>query len=248
MCLFALFFRAVDDAPLVVAANREEFYRRQGTPPQILPGPPRAVAGLDPQAGGTWLGVNEYGVVAAVTNRDKAQVPAQPRSRGLLVRDLLACRTAKEAVALATRALDGSLYAGCNLVCADPERVVVVHGADWLRVVPLPPGLHVLTNRDVNSLSDPRVAYASWWLAQQPYARASDCLDAFRKLCGQAGDGAPPMCLHGPERGTVSSSLIALRSSLADSTYLHAQGPPDRTPYLDCSHLLRQIAPGGNGA
>ena len=45
--------------------------------------------------------------------------------------------------------------------------------------------------------------------------------------------------------GTVSSSLIALRRSLAHSVYLHAQGPPDRTPYEDCSALLRQLAPAG---
>ena len=46
-----------------------------------------------------------------------------------------------------------------------------------------------------------------------------------------------------PDRGTVSSSVIALRGSLRDSVYRHAQGPPDRTPYRDCSHLLKEIAP-----
>ena len=45
MCLLALFFRAMPDAPLVVAANREEFYDRGGEPPQILDGPVRAVGG-----------------------------------------------------------------------------------------------------------------------------------------------------------------------------------------------------------
>ena len=50
------------------------------------------------------------------------------------------------------------------------------------------------------------------------------------------------MCLRGDEGGTVSSSIVALRSALEPSTYLHAQGPPDQTPYTDYSHLLRQIA------
>src|SRR3954453_5320422 len=62
MCLLALFFRMVEDAPLVAGANREEAYARGGSPPQILDGPCRAVAGLDPLAGGTWFGVNEHGV------------------------------------------------------------------------------------------------------------------------------------------------------------------------------------------
>src|SRR5712691_2028599 len=35
MCLLALFFRAVEDAPLVVGANREEMYARPGEPPRI---------------------------------------------------------------------------------------------------------------------------------------------------------------------------------------------------------------------
>jgi hypothetical protein len=246
MCLLAVFFRAVDDAPLVVGANREELYARPGGPPQIWPGPPRAVAGLDLQGGGTWLGVNEHGVLVAVTNRPRDEAPAQPRSRGLLVRDLLACSTAAIAVDVAIRELDGCRYAGCNVVCADQERAVVVHGADWLRVQPLPPGLHILTNRDVNSLADPRLAYAAWWLGQQGCITANDCLHALGRLCGQTGGSGPPMCLHGPDGGTVSSSLIALRWSLADSTYLHAQGPPDRTPYEDCANLLRQIVPQGD--
>jgi uncharacterized protein with NRDE domain len=243
MCLLALFFRAVEDAPVVVGANREEYYARPGEPPQVLPGPPRAVAGIDPQAGGTWLGVNEHGVLVAVTNRPKLEPPARPRSRGLLARDLLACPTAAEAVDLATRELVAGRYAGCNVVCADRERAVVLHGADWLNVQPLPPGLHVLTNRDVNAVSDPRLAYAAWWLGQHEYSSAADCLDALKRLCGQTGNGGPPICLHGPDRGTVSSSLIALRWALKDGAYLHAQGPPDRTPYVDCSRLLREITP-----
>jgi hypothetical protein len=248
MCLLALFFRAVEDAPLVVGANREEFYDRPGEPPQVLPGPPRAVAGIDPRAGGTWLGVNEHGVLAAVTNRPRADVPARPRSRGLLARDLLACPTAAEAVALAARELATNRYAGCNVVCADRERLVVLHGGDWLSVLPLPPGLHILTNRDVNAVSDPRLAYASWWLGQYQYASAADCLGALEQLCPQPGNGSPPMCLHGPDRGTVSSTLIALRWSLRDSVYRHAQGPPDRTPYRDYSPLLKEMAPREDGA
>src|SRR5262249_9224945 len=101
MCLLAIFFRIAEDAPLIVGANREEAYARGGEPPQLLDGPCRAVGGRDPVAGGTWLAVNEHGVVIAVTNRPKMQLPAAPRSRGLLARDLLACTTAAAARDLA---------------------------------------------------------------------------------------------------------------------------------------------------
>src|SRR4030081_1347228 len=91
MCLVALFYRVARDAPVVVGANREEFYARGGEPPAIGEGPVHMLAGLDPLAGGTWLGVNHRGVSAAVTNRYREAVPPQPRSRGLLTRSLLGC-------------------------------------------------------------------------------------------------------------------------------------------------------------
>ena len=81
MCLLAIFFRVATDAALVVAQPRG-IYARPGEPPHILDGTPRPVAGVDPQAGGTWFGVNAHGVVAAVTNRARANVPTQPRQPG----------------------------------------------------------------------------------------------------------------------------------------------------------------------
>ena len=172
MCLLALFFWMVEDAAVVAGANREEFYSRGGSPPQVLDG--RAVAGLDPVGGGTWLGVNAHGVLVAVTNRLKSRLPPQPRSRGLLARKLLACPTASAAADLAARELTEDRHAGCNLLCADRDTAVVVHAGDWLRVRPLPPGLHLLTNRDVNDAADPRLCHAAWLLSRRRYALADE--------------------------------------------------------------------------
>jgi uncharacterized protein with NRDE domain len=241
MCLLALFFRVVEDAPVVAGANREEMYSRGGGPPQILRGPCPAVAGVDPLAGGTWFGVNQRGILVAVTNRPKSEVPPQPRSRGLLARELLGCATAAAAVAYAVRELERGQYAGCNFLCADHESATVVHGGDWLRVRPLPPGLHALTSHDVNDASDCRLGHALWWLSQRRYHCADECILALKELCAQSGNGDLAMCLHGERSGTVSSSLVALRSPLSESSYFHAQGPPDRVPYADYSALLRQM-------
>jgi uncharacterized protein with NRDE domain len=241
MCLVVLFFRAVEDAPVVVGANREEEYARGGEPPQLLEGPVQAVAGLDPRAGGTWLGLNEHGVLVAVTNRRKSQKPEKPRSRGLLVRELLGCPDTAAAVDLATRELDRGPYAGCNILCADAQRAVVLQAGDWLRVRHLPPGAHVLTNDDVNDASDPRIDYALWWLHERTYATSDDCLAALKELCARRGEGGPDICFREQTRGTVSSTLIAVREPVSTGVYQHAQGPPDRTPYEDYSHLLRKM-------
>jgi hypothetical protein len=246
MCLLALGYRVVEDAPVVVGANREEFYRRGGEPPRLIDTSAggqtaRAVAGIDPTAGGTWLGVNAHGVLVAVTNRRQSRPPERPRSRGLLARDLLAFPTAHAAAEFAVRELESGRYAGCNFVCADAASATVIHAGDWLRVRPLPPGFHVLTNRDVNDGGDARVAHVLGWLCSRRYLSAEQCLDALRQVCAHHAPDNPPVCFRLADRGTVSSSLIALRSPLAQSTWWHAQGPPDRTPYADCSHLLREL-------
>lgn len=243
MCLIALFFRVVEDAPLVIGANREEAYARGGEPPQILGGPLRSVGGRDPVGGGTWLAVNERGVFVAVTNRAKSEVPAQPRSRGLLVRDLLGCPTAAEAAQQAARELDTKRYAGCNVVCGDSERVLVLQAGDWLRIRPLPSGIHVLTARDVNDDSDERIGHSLAWLYQRGYSSSAECVSTLQGLCSQSGKEGPAICLRGKDRGTVSSSIVTLGPTLARSSFLHAEGPPDVTTYADHSHLLHGLAP-----
>ena len=106
---------------------------------KIQSGTPRVVCGVDRQAGGTWLGVNQYGLFCAVANRPKQIVPAEPRSRGLLCRDLLELRTAKEAAARAAKELATGAYAGANYVCADARYAAVVHGGNRIEVVELRP-------------------------------------------------------------------------------------------------------------
>ena len=245
MCLLAIYYRVLPDVPLLIAANREEFYARGGEPPRVLDGPCRALAGVDPMAGGTWLGVNERGVIVAVTNRPQSRAHAQPRSRGLLTRDLLlSCPNARTAEQRARAELRSGRYQGCNLLCADADHGVVLEYADELRIRPLAPGLHVLANGNVDEASDRRVAFSLKWLLQQDFKSDADCLAALQTLCGKTGsDGEPPICFRGADRGTVSSTIVALHASLAESAYLHAQGPPDRTPYVDYSGNLRRLTP-----
>lgn len=244
MCLLAIFYRAVDDAHLIVGANREESYSRPASPPQILDGPARSVAGVDLEAGGTWLGVNENGFMVAVTNRPKTRPVVNPRSRGLLVREMLSCPTIEEAIQIATQELDLHRYAGCNIICANHDRLIVFQAGDWLRIRPLPPGLHVITNDDVNDTTDPRLAFVVDWLGSYGCETARDCVTALRHVCALPGNGNPPVCLRGKAGGTVSSTVLSLGTSFNHSLYLHAHGPPDETPYEDFSSLLDKLSTG----
>ncbi|MCB1814019.1 MAG: NRDE family protein, partial [Candidatus Competibacteraceae bacterium] len=68
MCLILLAYKQHPEYPLILAANRDEFYRRPTQPLQPWQDAPHVLAGRDLQAGGTWLGVSADGRLATVTN------------------------------------------------------------------------------------------------------------------------------------------------------------------------------------
>src|SRR5262249_6712521 len=109
VCTLAAFVRVFPAYPLVVAANRDEYLERPATPPTLLrDAAPRAMGGRDLRANGTWLGVNEAGVVVGVLNR-RSPAPPDParRSRGQLCTELLGCDSASAAAARAAGEPDG---------------------------------------------------------------------------------------------------------------------------------------------
>ncbi len=68
MCLIILAHRQHDSYPLLVAANRDEYYQRPTQAAHCWPGPEKLLAGKDLLAGGTWLGITGSGRFAAITN------------------------------------------------------------------------------------------------------------------------------------------------------------------------------------
>jgi len=85
MCLILIAYKSHPGYPLILAANRDEFYARP-TEPLALRGPGRdMLCGLDLEGGGTWLAAGR-GRIAALTNvREPGRVKAGAPSRGLLV-------------------------------------------------------------------------------------------------------------------------------------------------------------------
>jgi len=90
MCLIVVAFRQHPRFPLILAANRDEYFRRPTAAAEFWESDEQILAGRDLKAGGTWLGVARDGRFAAVTNfRDTATPnPAAP-SRGRLVSEFL---------------------------------------------------------------------------------------------------------------------------------------------------------------
>ncbi len=125
MCLIVFAVNVIDGYPLVVAANRDEFYARETRTIHRWPDLP-IIGGRDTQAGGTWMGVSAEvpGRFAAVTNvRDGDPVPEpDKRSRGALPVDFLTSdiSPADEAQRLTDTAEE---YAPVNLLVSDGDSV-----------------------------------------------------------------------------------------------------------------------------
>jgi uncharacterized protein with NRDE domain len=150
MCLVVLYARTVPGAPLVVAANRDELRTRPALPMDVLSdGEPRILGGRDLLAHGTWLAVNEWGVVAALTNDPQTLRKPDPgrRSRGEIPLMLARHRTAKEAADALLGTLRGGEFNACFVVVGDRnslQYVAVGESAPSLRE--LSAGIHVLEN------------------------------------------------------------------------------------------------------
>ena len=128
MCTLVMLRRPEARWPLIVAANRDELSTRAWqAPARHWPDRPEVVAGKDMTAGGTWLGVNDDGLFAAILNRPGTLGPADgKRSRGELVLEALDHAEAKVA-AEALQDLNPESYRPFNLVIADR------YDAFWLR-------------------------------------------------------------------------------------------------------------------
>jgi len=245
MCLLGLAFWQFEDVPLLVLANREEFYARPSSGPQFFPrrgDAPAWVGGIDLVAGGTWLGVNEFGLVVAVTNRAKQNGPANAPSRGLLCRSLLAHRETASCVSAALQKLHGNAYAGCNLLIADCNGAVVIEAGDMLTSTHLDPGLHLIANADLDPTDDRRISRVRNEFQRADPATVEDWLLQARRICQLSNNGGePPICLVGADRGTVSSAVLGIGRNLEASQFWFAPGPPASTHYKDYTPLLRQL-------
>lgn len=116
MCLILFALQQNREYPLVIAANRDEFYQRPTTAMHWWPDRD-LLAGRDDRSGGTWLAVRRDGLVTAVTNVREGSQADGSRSRGEL--PLLACR-AEPSELQGELARTGPTYGGFNLVRLDP--------------------------------------------------------------------------------------------------------------------------------
>jgi Transport and Golgi organisation 2 len=231
MCLVFIGFRSEGRPPVMIGANREESRRRPMTSPVccrigpkslrcLLAGADHGPDGTFPRMG-TWLGVNEAGMAVAVTNRSDGELAweDQTRSKGLLAVDLLGFGSPEDAVHFARSELASGGFGGCNYLVAgrDAAFVVEASGASRIRIKELESGIHAMTNLDLDDRGDLRIRLVAERFDPRrfPASAADICRDE-------------RIIIPGLERGTISSSLIAIGS---DVVFGHIRGDPRGREY-----------------
>lgn len=223
MCLILLGWQAHPDYPLVVAANRDEFFSRPSAPAGFWEDAPDILAGRDLQAGGTWLGVSRRQRFAALTNfREGGKQWADAPSRGALVADFLAGESDSETY-LENLSSRGPDYNGFNLFVSDGQRLGYYSnrnaGMHWLS-----PGIYGLSNHLLDTpwpkLSAAKAAFAVA-LAQLPVSTPFFELLADRVIVPDTHlpeTGVPlewerilsSVFVSSPSYGTRASSLLTI--------------------------------------
>lgn len=148
MCLILLGYQVDRRYPLIVAANRDEFYHRPTAPASFWEDAPDLLAGRDLLHGGTWLGVTRKGRLAALTNlRDAGPPRSDPPSRGNLVREFLLCEEPPERYLEGLRRHAGA-YSGFQLIAGDRSGLYSYSNStcSGARIIP---GFHGFSNHPV---------------------------------------------------------------------------------------------------
>jgi uncharacterized protein with NRDE domain len=183
--LLVMLSRVDPDAPLVVAANRDERLERPARAMTVLSeGPPRILGGHDALAGGTWLAVNEHGVVAGLTNRPlEGGRDPNKRSRGELPLWLARYPNAADAVAAFVTTFSPEDFNPCWLLVGDRTSLFSVDmtAGPAPHAEALPPGSYVLENSALWSPT-PKHEHVHEQVAKAAIERGDDMLYALREM------------------------------------------------------------------
>ena len=145
MCLIVFSYHHHSRYPLIIAANRDEFYERPTSPADFWEENPMILAGKDRKYGGTWMGITRSGRFAAVTNyREWEAQLDHALSRGLMVKEFLSGR--QSPMHFLRRVTEGKeRYNGFNLILGDLRKFFYYsnrkNGPEEIEA-----GIHVLSN------------------------------------------------------------------------------------------------------
>lgn len=260
MCTILVLYRAHPAFPLIVAANRDEFYGRPTLAPRLVE--PTLLAGLDGERGGTWMGATAGGFFVGLTNhRNYKAADKARRSRGEVVMEALRLGEIAQVEALMAE-LSPSDYNPFQLLYGDAGalRVAYVHEKmERPETHAVSAGFHVLPNDRLDApsfghkIERAKARLEGWeglgWpaLAQRLRETLGDgALPPLERVAPPPAGSLMPhamlhrleaLCIRTPVYGTRSATLAAFAPGRT-AVYEYADGPPDEAAFVDLAPLL----------
>lgn len=243
MCLLIVMRGVQPGHPVVAGANRDERTDRPSSPPGLFVGRSRRILSpRDRRAGGTWIGVNDKGVFAGITNLVGNPPPPDASSRGHLVHLALDADSVAHGVVAVEHAARAAPHGGFQLaVCDGNETLVVVHRMGRTEVIAWRDPVLVMTNEHAPGLLRlPLLAPAL-----EPALPVERRLDLIATALQDRGESSGHAVLKkGAGYGTVSSSLVAVHGTDPQRlVWRYAAGAPDEVGYRNYGNLGRRLLP-----
>jgi uncharacterized protein with NRDE domain len=212
MCVLALAWRVHPNWRLVAVGNRDELHSRASLPLARWRARGSVIGGRDMVGGGTWLGVNDDGRFAAVTNVRGELPPAGGKSRGALVTDMLAGH----------EPTDPEAYNPFNMIAVDESGASYLSNRPEPVRRPLSAGIHGLSNGLLGTLW-PKTLRVQMALTAWLEAGSSNTTPLFAALADERPAGAAeryepepnepvnsPVFIRNPVYGTRCSTVVTV--------------------------------------
>ncbi len=239
MCLILFAYNVHPEYPLILAANRDEYYQRPTQAFHWWPDAPSMLAGKDLLGGGTWMGITRQGHFAALTNvREGTSGAGEFLSRGLLPLTFL--QDIRTHATFHKELQDtGSKYRGYNLLFGTIRHLQYFsnRGAGPIDVAP---GVYGLSNARLNT-PWPKVVAGKKMLADQLNRTELSVENIFRILASTkiAADQRLPdtgisielerqlsaICITGENYGTRSSTVLLVNRRYEATVYEKERAP-----------------------
>jgi hypothetical protein len=244
VCSLIVLLQCDPEFPIIAAANRDESRDRPASPPGLFTGERRRVLSpRDRRGGGTWMGVNDAGWFAALTNVAGERARAGAPTRGLIPHLALDQADVGAAMAAVERAVSERPFNAFQLLLTDGKAVHVLRHAEGALTRDTSTQRVTLLSNDhaAGELVLPGLDAAS-----APGVDLEARLAALRPILLLDGTtGTHRVLKRGGAYGTVSSSLLAVpRADLRRLVWWYAAGPPDAAPYRNYGNLGRRLVEG----
>ncbi|WP_299495906.1 NRDE family protein [uncultured Shewanella sp.] len=144
MCILFIALKVLPQYPLIICANRDESHHRPTKKAHFWEPEKKILAGKDLEAGGTWLGINKQGNIAAITNIRIPEQSKQPKkTRGEL--PILALTQSSPLISPSWLKKNNHQYQAFNLLYGHYQSLHC-YNSQTQKDTCLSPGFHAISN------------------------------------------------------------------------------------------------------